>query len=469
MKRLIGLTYYYEIMNRQQKLVAAAAAAAASVGIVVAGTLIMQYCLSKEIPKDENFEKVELQDSESTSMMLMLLSVSTVTFYDGNLEDVKSYLLEKLTKIVQLNPWLQGRLERGNNKKLYLKYSSLSLETLKPETFQCIEDTLLNESMNYEALTERLSPYVVKEGERVVGKDEPLFRVTVIRISSSKFALLCSLSHVIADGYTYYTLYSMLCTTITPRALIVERKQDFTQRLESTMKGNDTYHWCFSLGTTINILKTLLFAKKPEVFITSIATEKIAIEKEKYISTFLQSTSPPPPTPPPVDNTKNISHHVTPVYPAFISTNDILTSWFFKLYQCDVGIMSMNFRNRFADLTDDHAGNYQVLLGYQPNDVTYPYLIRQSLSMYHRVHKEIALPSFWYAMNSNVATLTNWATFYHEIKLPSCTHLSHFPYLLNRKIAFTNFSVIFCPRANELQLLSFTRRFNSDSKNSLSF
>jgi hypothetical protein len=284
----------------------------------------------------------------------------------------------------------------------------------------------------------------VKDGEHSVGKNEPLFRVTLIRISSCKCALFFSLSHVIADGHTYYSLYSMLCSTISPRALIVQRKLDFDQQLDTAMNGNDAYSWCFTLGATINIIKTLLFAKKPKVLLIDLPLSKIESEKEKYISSLSNNNSNQSP-------------------PPFLSSNDIITSWYFKRCQCDMGIMNMNFRHRFPELTDDHAGNYEGLIAYQPNDFQYPYLIRQSLPLYHRVNKDIALPSFWSAIQTKVALISSWTTFYHEIQIPNAHHISHFPYFENRKIAFADFTIIFRPRAKELQLLSITRSFEQES------
>ena len=46
--------------------------------------------------------------------------------------------------------------------------------------------------------------------------------------------------------------------------------------------------------------------------------------------------------------------------------------------------MSYNFRNRIADLTDLHAGNYVSPVGYQPADVVCPLLVRASLASARR-------------------------------------------------------------------------------------
>ena len=44
----------------------------------------------------------------------------------------------------------------------------------------------------------------------------------------------------------------------------------------------------------------------------------------------------------------------------YVSTNDIITSWFFRTRNHDYGMMLVNFRNRICGLTDTDAGNYEV-------------------------------------------------------------------------------------------------------------
>lgn len=43
---------------------------------------------------------------------------------------------------------------------------------------------------------------------------------------------------------------------------------------------------------------------------------------------------------------------------AFVSSNDIITSWMFKLVKPTVGSMVFNFRNRIKSITENFAGNY---------------------------------------------------------------------------------------------------------------
>ena len=73
-----------------------------------------------------------------------------------------------------------------------------------------------------------------------------------------------------------------------------------------------------------------------------------------------------------------------PTMETFVSTNDLLTSCYFRFTDTDVGFMSVNFRNRIPGLTDDYAGNYEGGLAYQRGDYESPALIRSSLSTLHR-------------------------------------------------------------------------------------
>jgi hypothetical protein len=98
-------------------------AAIVSAGVAIATALILRLYFARKGKKDENFEEVELLDFESTGLMLMVPSVSTVTFYEGNVEYAQNYISDRLTQVVMLNRWLEGRLERGSNNKLYLRYS----------------------------------------------------------------------------------------------------------------------------------------------------------------------------------------------------------------------------------------------------------------------------------------------------------------------------------------------------------
>lgn len=51
----------------------------------------------------------------------------------------------------------------------------------------------------------------VLRGWQTIDRDEPLFRVALVKLTkqpkSKSFVLLISMSHLLGDGHTYYSLY----------------------------------------------------------------------------------------------------------------------------------------------------------------------------------------------------------------------------------------------------------------------
>ena len=179
--------------------------------------------------------------------------------------------------------------------------------------------------MEYEKLTQKIQHLNIKNGNDCLNKDELLFRVNLIDTGKNRFAIILSVSHILADGFTYYTIYKMLSDDQPAFVLDAERQQDFENRRIKIMGGLEDYDWLLSFWATLGIFKTLLFHKKPNVFIQDFDLDQIEIQKKQEKKSL-----------------KKVQ---------FISTNDLLTSWLFTLVKCDVGMMAVNFRNRINDIT----------------------------------------------------------------------------------------------------------------------
>ena len=129
----------------------------------------------------------------------------------------------------------------------------------------------------------------------------------------------------------------------------------------------------------------------------------------------------------------------------FVSTNDALTSWFFREMKCDINVMVANFRSRrpaILDLTEHHAGNYEANVPYFPGDVERPALIRQS----------ILSPENQFRARRAGSPATKVPGFFLPILEPNGLITS----------VWHN-GIVFCPRAGELGMLMITRRFDSDT------
>lgn len=242
-----------------------------------------------------------------------------------------------------------------------------------------------------------------------------------------------SLSHIIGDGKTFYSLYGMLSSEEIPKPLRTERFEDYQHKLDEMMGGNDTLSWVLSPGVIINIIKTLVFTPSVHATLFDVDTRWIDEQKQLHMKN-LTSDDPP-----------------------FVSTNDILTSWFLKLCKCDVGLFAMNFRDRMPEITAHHAGNYEALVALQPADLE-PQGIRKSVQLYRQAFSK-SLPSFWNSTSANISVISTWATFYRDLHLPGgAQQIRHSPLVeTEMDVAFRNVGIVFKSSSNQYSMLTATR------------
>ena len=196
-------------------------------------------------------------------------SISTVTAYDGTVPI--EFLRSRVMEILQLNPWLNGRLIRMKGTTV-LRYA-----TPVPFVTDCFR-VVKNKERPKSARTYRRSfadvyntpdrgceHHLIKKGKDCAGKDEALFRVTLLNPSNStegRFSLLVSMSHVIGDGHTFYSIYKMLSMENQPRALIVERNNDFSMQMMKFVEEDEKF--LESYGALFNFVGRCLVVERQE-------------------------------------------------------------------------------------------------------------------------------------------------------------------------------------------------------------
>jgi hypothetical protein len=344
--------------------------------------------------------------------MLTAPCISTITFFNGKVD--ADALREKIKKIVIANPWLRYRMMHDKVfNQLAAVYPSTVLDPTNDDMtdiFEFVSDSTISRTTEYEKLVQAVDKYLVKKGSEAANKEDVTqFKVTLIEIVKDKeYAVVMALSHVIADGRTFYYIYSMLDSHTTETALTVQRKQDFQQCLKRTI-GERLTNWMNSKVFVFGIVGTLLFRKTPKINVCSIDQKSVQTMKDEY------------------SNSPQSSFGSS----SFISTNDILTSWFFNLCGCQYGIMSVNFRKRFAAYTDLMAGNYGGITLYNREDYSRPEYIRESVSDNQRIRgKSDSVPSFWETLNFNVSCVSNWSTWYTDVRLSTDSEcVLHLPIL----------------------------------------
>ena len=354
---------------------------------------------------DENYECVQLLPAES-KMLIHFSSVSSITFFTGVID--KSSLCNKILDIMNCNPWLGGRLVRENS-STYLQYTRCNeFTTINPDIFSTAQHNDLHEKLSFNEIQKVARLYTVKAGTACINKDEALFKVTLIKTGLSSCALVVSLSHVVGDGNNMFTIYRMLGDNQDIITLNPVRDMEYDHKLNSV----SCYHKeridfinssSFILNMVVTSIKETLF--RPSMELLHIRKDWIEAEKQKY---------------------HDVSNKITVSSPSssFVSTNDIITCWLFKLFNVDIGGMIVNYRNRIPGITESNVGNYSSMITYQRDDYSHPSLIRASLQSYCRmITKKLNFIPFI----SRFMNITNWSPFYTELIFEGCKEVYHLP------------------------------------------
>jgi hypothetical protein len=411
---------------------------------------------------------------------LHLPPVTTVTLYSGTAP--VEFLRHRVALILEKNPWLTSRIVKKSTKDgvVAMAYDeSADVGQKVDEHFRVYEPGEVGLSLNlqYAELVECLLPLQCARSKPATDADEPLFKVAVVPLEESPdstvkapmhrsvtlpgFALVVSINHTVGDGHTYYSLYAMLDGGQQVEALDPVRVAGFEEAKTQVIGENENAMFCsagYGLGIMGSYLLGKLTRREPQnICVHSIDPAWIAQEKDKAAE---EAKVP------------------------FVSTNDVLTSWFFREMQSDINIMVANFRSRkpaILDLADHHAGNYEANVPYFPGDFDKPALIRQSIlgpANQFRARRAgspaTRIPGFNTLLRNKTAIITNWASFYRDVALhtdplqensETCKPGLHLPIMEPDGLitSIWDSGIVFCPREGEIGMLIITRRFDSDA------
>merc|ERR1719231_1129039 len=157
------------------------------------------------------------------------------------------------------------------------------------------------------------------------------------------------MNHMIGDGSTYYAIWAALGgkDSSVPK-FDPTRKPEFEAAQREAL-GEDQVNWAQSGGVKLMFLGSMigngLWGNKLEIHAWYVNNDFIEAQKKQ-------------------------SKEAGEV--PFVSSNDIITSWFFKRNKCDYAMMAVNFRDRLLDLTTANAGNYEGVINYWPEEFENP-------------------------------------------------------------------------------------------------
>merc|ERR1712003_135001 len=176
-----------------------------------------------KIKKEQRF--LPLMKFENSTMLLMEPGITTINcFSDGDNKidyDTSLRMLKSRMKdICEANPWLVGRLVRNKQKHEGLLCCAYPQKISNDDIDAIFVTTNLDEM---ESLSSSVTPYpeitkamkksgaIVKSGYQLINKSDRVTKLTFLPIANgNEYALSFSVAHAIADGFTYYRIFSML-------------------------------------------------------------------------------------------------------------------------------------------------------------------------------------------------------------------------------------------------------------------
>ena len=408
------------------------------------------------IGNNESEIKVSLMEHEQ-EIMAMMPAVSTITRYSSTGADLETYLREKVTEIILRNPWLTGRLHKYSNEGMYLSYdpsipsaSKAAVDAVVAMHFRVEDNFELPEGLSFDELVTRFIHFQVNKGNDCANKpDEVLFKVCLVKIRDSKdVVLVFSLSHVLGDGYTFYTLHTMLDRSTPVTSLEVVRHTDFKSQL-GVLLGQKYVDWIHSPLVLIGLIACSIFRGPMQLYVVEVDNAWIDKQKKEFLER------------------KKTQIGIDLEQGGFASTNDILTAWHNKHCRSDFALMACNLRNRVYTYTAKMAGNYENSIVYNKHDGHTPEAVRQSLSTFRNASN--TMPNMFQTLLWNGSLTTNWSSFYKQIDLSDastgvhCVHIAHIPIVLSADVLVWRECLIsFKLDANRTGLLIATRSMKKE-------
>eukprot|EP01040_Poterioochromonas_malhamensis_P007196 gene7196-7767_t len=392
--------------------------------------------------EDDEYFFINLLAAEQ-SKWIRAAGVNAITFYEGNIDS--AIIKGRLLSIVQSNLWLTSRLiYRGGKYSLRYKKNSLPDTILTDHYKEIIIDSNNPNHLEFkeDSKVQTLFDHVEKDLIPIATKacDNPnavLFRVLIVKIiekgkkNVSKTAFIPTLSHAVGDGYTFYQVYKMFDHRATITSFNPFRHHHFDEMIEKRI-GPEIVRFIKSPLLILSILISRLFSSKAAVMNFSVNKSVMEESKRSHLKR---------------DNRNADEDHLSTA--SFISTNDVLTSWFFRQLNVDYGFMAMNYRNRMDGIDDTLVGNYEGSIFYPKKGFSEPRFIRSSLVT--SKSKFLRFPTLLELFQCNFGLVSNWSSFYQDVCIQvGHTLIYHSPLLSNSSLAMRGVMIIYCPRHGEL-------------------
>ncbi|KAJ3239311.1 hypothetical protein HDU81_006201 [Chytriomyces hyalinus] len=362
---------------------------------------------------------VRLSQYEQSPFLQSQEAICYATFYTGS--PPISHLKARVCEILALNPVLAGRISKRAITGLHIQIPQNDSINVA-DHFQVLESTISHET---NPLGPEL-PVLVPCNRVVVRTQAPLYKMAVlVNEAKGQFCVAVAISHMIVDGVNFYSLLSMLDKNQAPSALEfnfrhgkeeASLKQSFKTVLpnlhQSMFEIMPTFGQPlqFAVSGIVQRLKAMpSIMKGNEKWRRVDVPAKWIADQKRHAMQNLGETAP--------DGK-----------PAFVSTNDVLVSWFLRRAGVSTGAMIINLRGKVDGLNENSAGNYMRLLTFQTGQFETPSAIREAISGNAKVLKacpELKRKDARIGFNAKFGIVSNVCALFRIVELPECAFLEH--------------------------------------------
>lgn len=213
-------------------------------------------------------EHLKLFQNEQSAAFMGLSSVTVVFDFPGPLDE--DHVRNRVISTLRQQPCLAGRLV-SNQGEIEIVFKNIDFEcetkVLSAMHFKAIDSTteLYENARCLRDIASFFTPAIVPNGSSALDKNEPLFRVTLIRLKAPEGSnpmgtvVVVSMSHILGDGFTFFRVVNSLfpdsCTEHPVNRLEFTRDLHFRTRVvdflgEATV--NFHWHWSSVLGVLVN-------------------------------------------------------------------------------------------------------------------------------------------------------------------------------------------------------------------------
>ena len=409
-----------------------------------------------------------LQFTDSPVSGFGQLSINTVSFFTSTTVDVASptqhstdfiaainSLKIRLLEIVKCNPWLIGKCERPNDTDEFIfHYTDIAnaaemeaiSETDISKIFNVVYDDTFISSLIYEDMLHTFRAFTVKPGLEIANSDNNVFQITIIQSSSTEFAMIMSLSHMIADGHNYYQIWNMLSPLSKSPiiSLSFDRKLDahLDEFLERRIKDDGLW------------LKNRFESYFAHIFVNNKLAEQCSSEPMTKSASKIYKVN--------MSRIEDMKRsHIPTVEVPYITTNDVLVSMLAKWKNAEFPNMVVNLRDKLTSTPIGEVANTDILVGKIPNadllvgnyiaaiqldswEVSTPEQLRRRVLADFCRNSDKCLPDVNTCPASNIDDIlftTSWHSFYDgNFKTNGYKMTAHYPFM---ETLFSKFVIIF--------------------------